>query len=289
MTDFGAVGDGRTDCTAAIIAAVAAASRRAARTSRKAAVRFGRGLTFLTRPFNLTSGLVVQVDGTIRAATGDAAQRQWPRLPPLPTYGRDRDGAKRWRHQALIMAEQAHGVVIRGRGTIDGQGAWWWTRRRELRGGRPHLLEFYNCTRVELAGVTLRDSPFWTVHPVYSSWVHVHDVTIRAPLYAPNTDGIDPDSSRHVLIERCDISCGDDHVAIKAGLNAHARDGFPRYVTENVTVRHNVLRTGMGVSVGSETSGGIRDVRVLDNVFRGDGSWCVPPPTSRGWRRVTDT
>ena len=217
VTRFGAVGDGKTDCTEAIAAAITAASRheRSFRHAQRPIVRFPSGGVFLTRPFNLSSHLIVEIDGTILAAIGEEMERRWPRIPPLPTYGRDRDGAKKQRHQALLMGTAAEDIVIRGGGTIDGQGAWWWERRHHLRAGRPHLIELYNCTRVEVAGITLRDSPFWTVHPVYSEQIHLHHLTIRAPLYSPNTDGLDPDSSRHVMIEHNDISCGDDHIAIK--------------------------------------------------------------------------
>ena len=304
------------DSTAAITAAIAAA-----RSGDTVLVPAG---VFLTRPINIsTSGLVLRVDGTLRCVTGSIDE--WPLLPPLPTYGRDRDGAKPRRHQPLIMLHGVHGVVVKGRGTIDGQGRWWWdARRTQPHAGRPHLIEVHSCAHVEIADLTLIDSPFWTVHLYASQAVHVHDITVRvharprpelppsrvgvyegmAPLYAPNTDGIDPDSCRHVLIERCDISCGDDHVAIKSGMNAVARDRFPEFVTENgapqentgmpplrrrscpdgraldalcgaVTVRHNTFRSGMGVSIGSETAGGIRDVHVHHNTFLGDGGWCV--------------
>ena len=274
VTQHGATGDGVTDCTDAIAAAVAAAARLMSRARRRPVVRFPAGGRFLTRPFNLSSGLILEVHGTILGATGAEALERWHKIPPLPSYGRDRDGAKKERHQALIMAADARDVLVRGRGAIDGQGAWWWDRRHKLRAGRPHLLELYNCTQSVVAGITLRNSPFWTLHVVYSQHVHIHHVTIRAPLYAPNADGIDPDSSRHVLIEHNDISCGDDHVAVKAGLSALAREAFPRYLTENVTVRHNVLRAGMGISIGSETSGGIRHVDVHSNVLYGEG-WSV--------------
>jgi len=213
--------------------------------------------------------------GTLLGAVGDSALKTWPVLAPLPTYGRDRDGAKRSRYRALIFANRSRHIAIRGRGSIDGQGAWWWDRRPRLRVGRPHLIEFFNCSHVEVSGgLTLRNSAFWTVHPVYSTHVHIHGIAIRAPLYAPNTDGIDPDSSRHVLIERCDIAVGDDHIAIKAGMNEVARESFPRFVTENVTVRFNTLRGGMGIAVGSETAGGIRDVFVHQNELLCEG-WSV--------------
>lgn len=265
VTDFGCAA---SDCTSAIRSALIAATRGSTRV-----VLIPGGVTASTLPFVLPSGVTLQVDGMLQALAGERALSKWPMLPPLPTYGRDRDGAKPHRYQALVSANRAADVVIRGRGVIDGQGPWWWDQRHVLRAGRPHLIEFYNCTHVEVAGVVLRDSPFWTLHPVYSQFVWVHDLTIRAPAYAPNTDGVDPDSCRHVLIERCDISVGDDHVAIKAGLNAVAR-GSAEFATENVTVRHNVLRAGMGISVGSETSGGIRDVDVHNNQFIGWG-WSV--------------
>ncbi len=280
---FGASTDGSADSTAALQAAIDAAAKvaRSANCAHnllcppRPIVRIAAGATVVSRAVALRSGMVREIDGRLRSAHGDAVLKSWPTLPALPTYGRDRDGAKRRRFAALVRAEGARDVAIRGRGVIDGRGPWWWERKKSLRHGRPHLVEFYNCSDVEVSGVELRDSAFWTLHPVYSHRVHVHHTTIRAPLYAPNADGIDPDSCRDVVIEHNDISCGDDWVAIKAGLNAYARTSFPRFVTQNVTVRHNTLRTGMGISVGSETAGGIRDVRVHDNLVLGDGGWAV--------------
>ena len=280
VTHYGAKGDGATDSTVAIEAAIAAAASAARLSDVEPwpTVRFPAG-TFLTRPFNLTgSHLVLEVEGTVKAAVGERVLRKWRRIPPLPTYGRDRDGARKSRYQALVLAANVNGLRIRGSGTIDGSGPWWWERRRSLRSGRPHLLELYNCSHVEVSGVTLRDSAFWTLHPVYSSHVWIHHVTIRAPHHSPNTDGVDPDSCRHVLIEHNNIAVGDDHVAIKSGLSPLARAAFPRFATINVTVRRNTFRTGFGVCVGSETAGGIRDVTVSDNLIVGDGGdgWTGP-------------
>lgn len=324
ITAYGATTN--TDSTRAIEAAVSAA------THSSGTVLIPSGL-FLARSFALASGVTLEVNGTLRGLADEDVLSSWPVLPPLLTYGRDRDRAKPGRYRALVFADGARNIAIRGRGVIEGSGPWWWERRRTLRYGRPHLIEIANSSHIRIhGGLTLRDSGFWTVHLVYSQHVHVHDVTIRAPLYAPNTDGIDPDSSRDVLIERCDISaprratlaslspphhentqvscrthvsahglehththtlspacrnkhkhtslctpragCGDDHIAIKSGLSAAARDGFPTYLTEGVTIRHNTLRAGMGISIGSETSGGIRNVSVYANTFIGEG-WSV--------------
>merc|ERR1739848_612613 len=93
-------------------------------------------------------------------------------------------------------------------------------------------------------------------------------------MYAPNADGVDPDSSKNVLIEDNDISCGDDHVAIKSGLSSLARESFPSMATMNVTVRNNMLRIGMGISIGSETAGGISGINIYNNVIHG-GGWSI--------------
>ena len=279
VTTFGAVGDGTTDDTHSIAEAMAAAAAVAASGS-PVVVRFPAGKTFLTGPLNMTSSMTLQVDGVIRAKSGNNTAggiSRWPQIPPLPTYGNSRDGPY-LQYQAFIYARGAHDIRVNGSGTIDGQGDWWWHNQRNRTAlgaaGRPNLLQFVGCAGVEVAGVTLRDSPFWCLHPVLCEDVHVHHVTIRARMYAPNSDGIDPDSSKNVLIEHNDVSCGDDHIAIKAGvcgasspnscLDPNFRDGT--YATRNVTVRYNTFRIGMGISVGSESSGGIHDVSIYDNV-----------------------
>lgn len=138
VTRYGALSDGVTDSSEAIAAAIAAASAYfSSHRESRPVVLFPPG-NFLTRPFNLSSSIILQIDGTILAAVGRRALQLWPRLPPLPTYGRDRDGARKSRYQALLMAFGASDLMIRGHGTVDGQGAWWWRRRHKLRAGRPH-------------------------------------------------------------------------------------------------------------------------------------------------------
>lgn len=95
-----------------------------------------------------------------------------------------------------------------------------------------------------------------------------HAAHSHCPIRLPNRTAAAP------LLRRCDISCGDDHVAIKSGLNDLARAAHPQFASVNVTVRHNLLRAGMGIAVGSETAGGIDGVIVEHNVFIGEG-WSV--------------
>jgi hypothetical protein len=273
VLQFGAVGDGVTDDTSALRRTLLLAAEIKA----GAIVLLPETYVFRSGPLNLTSQVTLQVDGTLLAWTWNTTN--WPQIPPLKHYGNSRDGP-RLQYQAFVYAAHAHNIRILGRGVIDGDGSPWWDAFRNdrslLSAGRPNLIQLLHCQQVEIAGVTLKDSPFWTLHPVFCDTVHIHHIRIRSPMYAPNVDGIDPDSSRNILIEYNDISCGDDHIAIKAGvcgqsspLNCHETVGFTdgTFETVNVTIRNNVLRTGMGIAMGSECSGGIRNVRVEDNMI----------------------
>jgi polygalacturonase len=303
VTKFGAVGDGRTDDTIAIRKALALAQDRllVADAGASATVYFPKDKTFVSAPLNLSSHLLLQVDGTLEAIanTTQNFENNWPKLPPLPSYGNARDRGHYFQYQAFLYANQATNLIIRGQGVIDGQGAWWWdafhNRPETIPAGRPNLIRLLNCTDVEITGVTLLNAAFWTLHPVYSTNVYIHHIQIRAPLYAPNVDGIDPDSSRNVMIEHNDISCGDDYIAIKAGVCGGPNDGDPIdcnqddkfrrgvFTTSNITVRYNTFRTGMGVALGSELSGGIENVQVYQNIMGLCDYGADHPKTSCGW------
>lgn len=234
-------------------------------------VLFPANKVFLTGPINMTSAMTLQVDGTLKAKNGNNTAdgiAGWPQIPPLPSYGNSRDGAY-LQFQAFVYASSATDIAIKGTGTIDGSGAWWWDNQRNrslVPSGRPNLIQLVNVKGIEVTGVTLRDSPFWCLHPVQSQDIHVHHMQIRSRMYAPNSDGVDPDSSKNVMIEYNDISTGDDGIAIKAGAcgmgngngngNATNLQGGPTplkcsddsrfsdgtFRTQNVTVRFNTFR-----------------------------------------------
>ena len=278
VLDFGAVGDSSTDDTAALRRIIRFASLR--RENASTIILFPENHTFCTGPLNLTSQITLQVDGTLRALNW--TETDWPQIPPLASYGNSRDQGFYLQYQAFLYATSSHNVRIVGKGVIDGQGSAWWDAftnhdRSLLTAGRPNLVQFVHCQNVEVSGVSLKDSPFWCLHPVLCQNVHIHHVKIRSHMYAPNSDGIDPDSCRNVLIEDNDVSCGDDHIAIKAGvcgknsgspLDCDKESGFTdgSYETVNITIRRNIFRTGMGIALGSECSGGIRNVRIEDNL-----------------------
>lgn len=292
VTAYGAVGDGVTDDTQSIAKALLAAGAAGA-SGHPSVVLFPTDKTFLTGPINMTSAMTLQIDGTLRAKSGNNSATGiagWPQIPPLPSYGNSRDGAY-LQFQAFVYANTATDLAITGTGTIDGSGDWWWHNQRNrtaVPSGRPNLIQLVNVKGIEVSGVTLQDSPFWCLHPVQSEDIHVHHIKIRSRMYAPNSDGVDPDSSKNVMIEHNDISTGDDGIAIKAGACSDGNSATPgalqggptplrcadeprfddgTFRTQNVTVRFNTFRIGMGISVGSESSGGIKDVFIHDNVI----------------------
>lgn len=129
----------------------------------------------------------------------------------------------------------------------------------------PMFISPTQCKNVYIEGITLENTPFWNVVPVYCDHVIIRGITVRS-VGIPRGDGIDIESSRNVLIEYCTLSCGDDCFTIKAGRGDDGvRVGKP---TENVVIRHCLAREGHGgITCGSETAGMIRNVYVHDCVF----------------------
>ena len=149
--------------------------------------------TFTTGPFNISTRttLTIEADAVVKGSTDVA---EYTIIAPLPSYGSARDGSPpgcpkdgcHTRFQALVMVPPGStDVILNGPGTLDGSGAFFWAERDHLKAGRPHLIEIHGATRVEVGGLTLLDSGFWTLHPVYSKDVHIHDLNISAPAPSP--------------------------------------------------------------------------------------------------------
>lgn len=260
ISDYGAVGDNKTDNTMAIRAALRDVEGGGE-------VIIPAGGLYKSAVFNLTSNILLTVLGEV---WGIENVTEFPFVPGLPSYASP-DAMPGDRHHPFVWSVNSDNVTIAGSGVLNGGGPyWWWEQGNNERWSinRPHLVEFNNCTNVEITGVTLRNSAFWTLRPVYSKNVHFHDMAIDNPWCnegGMNTDGIDVDSSQNVMIERNHISCGDDHVTVISGAGAAGRAfGMP---SKNVTVRDNILGTGMGLSVGSSVSGGVEDVLFINNVM----------------------
>ncbi|KAK1303019.1 putative polygalacturonase [Acorus calamus] len=259
LEDFGGVGDGRTVNTAAFREAVYRIQRLRRRGGTLLYVPAG---VWLTGPFNVTSHMTLYLArGAVIRAVQDTWN--WPLIAPLPSYGRGRE-LPGGRYMSLIHGNGVHDVIITGEnGTIDGQGFVWWNmwRQRTLPFTRPNLIEIMHSRDVLITNVMLLNSPFWNIHPVYCSKVEVRHVTIVAPHDSPNTDGIDPDSSANVCIEDCYISTGDDLVAIKSGWDEYGIT-YARS-SSDITIRRVTGSSPFsGIAIGSEMSGGVRNVLV---------------------------
>ncbi|XP_078439304.1 putative polygalacturonase [Wolffia australiana] len=279
ILEFGAVGDGNTLNTLAFQNAIFYLRSFADKGGAQLYVPQGR---WLTGSFNLISHLTLFLEKNA-VIIGSQDPLAWPVIEPLPSYGQGQDLPGR-RHRSLISGYGLTDVVITGQnGSIDGQGAvWWdWLVSRSLNYSRPHLIELQNCSDVTISNLTLLNSPAWHVHPVYSSNVRIHNMTIRSPPDVSSTSGIVPDSSSGVWVEDCAITVGGDAIALKSGW-----DRFGLAVSRPVSrvrVRRVKLRAtvGSGLVIGSEMSGGANDVRAED-VIVVDSAAGISLETTRG-------
>ncbi|NDW09693.1 glycoside hydrolase family 28 protein [Dysgonomonas sp. 520] len=142
-----------------------------------------------------------------------------------------------------------------------------WKRTLGKRFFRPPLMQPYKCKNFRIEGVTVVNSPFWTINPEFCENVSVIGVTINNP-DAPNTDGINPSSCKNVIISDCNITVGDDCITLKSGRDLQGRE----YATpcENITITNCVMQAGHGgVVIGSEMSGDVRKVTISNCVFDG--------------------
>lgn len=206
----------------------------------------------------------------------------------LPEVWTRWEGTELYGHSPMIYAKHATNIAITGQGTIDAQGgrefASWSQievsdRNRLRKMGeklipvterifgkgtilRPSCIQFMGCSRILVEGITIKNSPFWTIHPVYCDNVIVRSITIDS--HYPNNDGCDPESTSNVLIEECIFRTGDDAIAIKAGRDADGREiGRP---SKNIVIRNCLFQSECnGLCIGSEMSGGVENI-YMDNI-----------------------
>ena len=258
---FGAEGDSKTLDTAAIQKALDACGRAGGGT-----VMFRPG-TYLSRPLTLRTKTMLRLDP---GATLKATDEPKDFLPAAVPWSDVLNGSKRGPLAAFISGKDLTDITICGGGTIDGSGAQWWipaeAARRKVRGytlPRPNLIVLEHCKGVRLENITLQNSPKFHFVPSACEDVTVSNVTITAPEHAANTDAIDPSSCKNVLITKCTIDVGDDNVAIKAGRKIAGRE----FASEDITVTDCTFLHGHGMSIGSETDGGVRNVTVKNCTF----------------------
>jgi len=126
------------------------------------------------------------------------------------------------------------------------------------------LIELYECKNVLLADLTIKNSPFWTVHPVFCENVILRQLSVFGD--ALNDDGIDPDSSEDVLIEYCTIDTHDDAISVKAGRD---QDAWSRKGSKRIFIENNALSSQSNAfCIGSEMSGGVAEVYMRNNTIK---------------------
>ena len=275
VTESGAVGDGKTVNTRPIQTAIdACAARRGGGTLVVPKGTFLSGAIFLKQGVDL----LVEKDGVLK---GTVDIDDYPALPQLS--GGLRGGGT----AALINADGVTGLSISGEGTIDGNGELWEQNhpRRpvgstagnpgltppEVGRGRPRLIAIKNAKDVSVAGLNLHNQASWCLWILYSQNVEIDGVKITAEHNIPSSDGIDIESSNHVHVNHTYLEDNDDCISIKSGKDA---DGLRvNRPAEDILVENSHFAYGQGgVAMGSETSGGIRNVTVLNCLFD-DGNW----------------
>ena len=294
ITDFGGKSGGKFDNTNAFAMAIAEISRSDG----------GK----LTVPKGVWSVGAINLESDMTLVLEEGAELSFITDPVryTPVYTRW-EGVECYAMHPLLYASGKKNVVITGKGVLNGNGKAWWNLKRakkasgqncpeepyekllatmnpgylEQPGGgggreiqflRPSFVEFTNCQNVTLEGVLIKDSPFWTVHPLYTKNLVLKNIKIENPADAPNTDGIDIDSCENVQILDCEVSVGDDGICLKSGSGPDGiRVGKP---TDGVVIRGCTVRNAHGgIVLGSETAAGIRHILAencnLDGTDRG--------------------
>ncbi|WP_270888237.1 glycosyl hydrolase family 28 protein [Pedococcus sp. 5OH_020] len=287
ITDHGAVAGGTVDCTEAFRDAIATCH---AAGGGHVVVPAG---DYLTGPIHLKSNVDLHVTENARIRF---SQNPADYLPAVLTRF---EGIELYNYSPLIYAFEQENIAVTGSGTLDGQAdnAHWWpwkgktdfgwkkgdpwqgpardrlsamadagvpVEQRQFGEGdylRSAFIEPYRCSNVLIGGVTIVNSPMWEIHPTLSDHVLVQNVTVSS--HGPNNDGCDPESSRMVVISDCLFDTGDDCIAIKSGKNTDGRRvDVP---SQDILVEGCQMRDGHGgVTIGSEMSGGVRNVFVRD-------------------------
>src|ERR1035441_2105286 len=236
---------------------------------------FVTGALFFKQGVNLSIEKSGVLKGSINPEDYPQVQTRW-------------EGTEREWTSALLNFTGMTDVELSGEGTVDGSGDEWLARGGgrgqqprpapeagaappRPRTGRPRMICFQNCKRVRIANLKLRQQAVWCLHILYSEDVTIDGVNITADHNIPSSDGIDIDSSRRVRVNNVDIDVNDDCISIKSGKDAAGlRVNRP---AEDIVIENSRFHYGHGgVAMGSETSGGIRNVEVR-NCVSDSGNW----------------
>ncbi|MBN2503857.1 MAG: glycoside hydrolase family 28 protein [Bacilli bacterium] len=288
--DFGAKGDGITDDTDAIQTAIFACLKHGR-------VYFDEG-TYLVRPLFLKDDITIEISSKAMLL-GSIDRLRYPILPAK--MGIDSEGFSElssWEgepqptYASTITGIWCDNVHLIGEGTIDenAQNGDWWIDHKKMKDGafRPKGIFLANCSNIHIQGLTIKNTPSWNLHPYFSKHLDFIDLKLISPKNSPNTDGCNPESCYNVNILGVNFSVGDDCIAIKSGKFAIGMEY--RRPSEKITIRNCKMAYGHGgVVLGSEMSGGIRDLQVRQCLFeKTDRGLRIKTRRGRGESAVID-
>jgi len=244
IKEFGAVGDGKTNDTLAIQQALDRCSV------------LGGGQVRVPDGEYLTGAIMLRSNTTLHLEAG-ASLLGSPDLADYPLTQVRWEGHWVKGYIGLVSAIDANNIGITGRGRIAGNPAI--KGRVDAQNGlrHPALLEFVNCSGLRVEDCVTEQNDMWSIHPIYCDNVLFRNVTVRG-----GADGIDVDSCRHVVIESCTFSTGDDCISLKSGRGA---EGYVIHrPTEDVRISNCTFADSHWacIGIGSETSGGIRNIHI---------------------------
>lgn len=267
VNNFGAKNDGKTLNTAFIQKAIDECALNGGGTVSFLPGKYLTGSIFLKKGVNLNIGKQVEI-------LGSQDIKDYPEIDTRVA------GIEMKWPAALINVIKQSKAIISGEGLINAQGKpfwdYYWNLRKEYEpkglrwivdydAKRPRTILISESSDIYLKDVNIQQAGFWTVQVLYSTYVTIDKITIRNNVdgHGPSTDGIDIDSSSWILVQNCDIDCNDDNFCLKAGRDW---DGLRvNKPTEYVVIRNCIARKGAGLlTLGSETSGGIRHVWATD-------------------------
>lgn len=279
VRDFGAKGDGVSNDNPYIQAAILACPK-------DGRVLIPEGIYNITSLF-LKSNISLELakNAQLRGIEDHTLYPVFPAMIPL-TDGSDDYNLGTWEGNPLVMYSgvitgvEVENVDIYGQGIINGNASkedWWKEPKKMKEAYRPRLVFLNHCKHITLQGVTLKNSPSWTMHPYFSDDLGFYNVEVDNPFDSPNTDGLDPESCHRVEIAGVKFSLGDDCIAVKSGKIYMGRK--TKRPSSDIHISHCLMENGHGaVTVGSEMAGGVRNL-IVEN--------CVFAHTDRGLRIKT--